>query len=163
LTEPAADAATRERLSACDIYVNPNGRLEKYLVVPAEFRTLDHTGDFFPLMTRWLELFSPYMDRDDFEPDPYYFWPDVCPVRQYVAPEETNWIALPYTTEGLSEGDWYLDLDAFVDAVGRGKSAAEKAEVRALIEQHVTFSYNPGGERHVYKYEFTDLPSGDGT
>jgi len=124
---------------------------------------LDHTGDFFPLMTRWLELFSPYMDRDDFEPDPYYFWPDVCPVRQYVAPEETNWIALPYTTEGLSEGDWYLDLDAFVDAVGRGKSAAEKAEVRALIEQHVTFSYNPGGERHVYKYEFTDLPSGDGT
>ena len=73
-----------------------------------------------------------------------------------------EWIPLPYGDEGLSEGDWYLDLDAFAELIGRGKSAAEKAEVRALIEQHVAFSYNPGGEQLVYKYAYTDLPGEDG-
>lgn len=78
-------------------------------------------------------------------------------------PADSDWIRLPYTADGLSDGDWYLDMDAFMDAIGRGKSDEEKAEVRALIEQHVVFSYNPGGEQCVYKYDFTDLPGEDGT
>ena len=85
-------------------------------------------------------------------------------------PDETQWIALPYGDKGLNDGDkglndgdWYLDMDAFMDAIGRGKSDEEKAEVRALIEQHVVFSYNPGGNQCVYRYAFTDLPGEDGT
>ena len=73
-----------------------------------------------------------------------------------------KWIALPYGDKGLNDGDWYLDMDAFMDAIGRGKSDEEKAEVRALIEQHVVFSYNPGGDQYVYKYAYTDLPGEDG-
>ena len=74
-----------------------------------------------------------------------------------------KWIALPYGDKGLNDGDWYLDMDAFMDAIGRGKSDEEKAEVRELIEQHVVFSYNPGGDQYVYKYAYTDLPGEDGT
>ena len=74
-----------------------------------------------------------------------------------------KWIALPYGDNGLKDGDWYLDLDAFVDAIGRGKTDEEKAEARAQIEQHVVFSYNPGGDQYVYKFEYTDLPGEDGT
>ncbi len=294
----AADAAVRERLEGCDIYVNPNGKLEKYLVVSAELQELEYTGEFYPLMTKWMELVGPYMGGDDYTPDPYYAWPEVCPVqqysdpdawlpiatstegladgdwyldkeayldayadgytayyvnevnsddypgnditpaeaavmrdqlradaaaqgdffpvnpfikpggqpfefkfdevyvdpdtgdtvsytlylprtddaagilyyqmfkagvKQYITPEDTNWIDLPYTTDGLSDGDWYLDMDAFMDAIGRGKSDEEKAEVRELIEQHVVFSYNPGGNQYVYKYAYTDLPGEDGT
>lgn len=74
-----------------------------------------------------------------------------------------KWIALPYGDKGLNDGDWYLDLDAFMDAIGRGKTDEEKAEARAQIEQHVVFSYNPGGDQYVYKFEYTDLPGEDGT
>lgn len=71
---------------------------------------------------------------------------------------ETRWIALRYGEDGCSDGDWYLDLDAFVDAVGRGKTEREKDEVRDLIRQHVTFKYNPGGRYFVYRFEYTALP-----
>ena len=69
-----------------------------------------------------------------------------------------TWITLPFTIDGLSDGDWYLDLDAFVDAIGRGKTDEEKAEVRDLIRRHVTFKYNPGGRYFVYRFEYTALP-----
>ena len=78
-------------------------------------------------------------------------------------PDDSAWLALPYGADGLEDGDWYLDIEAFVDMIGRGKSAREKAEVRALIEQHMQFSYYPGSEQCVYKYTFTDLPAEDGT
>ena len=80
----------------------------------------------------------------------------------FVAIDRINWITLPFTTDGLSDGDWYLDLDAFVDAVGRGKTEREKDEVRDLIRQHVTFKYNPGGRYFVYRFEYTALPVEDG-
>lgn len=73
-----------------------------------------------------------------------------------------TWITLPYSADGLRDGDWYLDLDAFVDAVGRGKTEKEKAEVRELLLQHVTFSYNPGGSAFVYRFDYDKLPVEDG-
>ena len=296
----AADDAIRERLEGCDIYVNPNGKLEKYLVVPADMRELEYTGEFYPLMTKWMEMVGPYTDRDDYTPNPYYAWPDVCPVQQYSDPntwlpiatstegladgdwyldkeayldayadgytayyvnevnsddypgnditpaeaavmrdqlradaaaqedffpvnpfikpggqpfefkfnevyvdpdtgdtvsytlylprtddaagilyyqmfkagvkqysdpvpqEVENWIALPYTTDGLSEGDWYLDTTAFMNLIGEGKTAEEKAAVLETIKQHVTFFYNPDGIQLVYKYIYTDLPDENG-
>ncbi len=75
---------------------------------------------------------------------------------------ETKWVTLRYGEDGCSDGDWYLDLDAFVDAVGRGKTEREKDEVRDLIRQHVTFKYNPGGRYFVYRFEYTALPVEDG-
>lgn len=73
-----------------------------------------------------------------------------------------TWITLPYSADGLQDGDWYLDLDAFVDAVGRGKTEEEKAEVRDLLLQHVTFRYNPGGNAYVYRFDYDRLPVEDG-
>ena len=73
-----------------------------------------------------------------------------------------TWITLPYSADGLQNGDWYLDLDAFVDAVGRGKTEEEKAEVRNLLLQHVTFRYNPGGNAFVYRFDYDKLPVEDG-
>ena len=80
----------------------------------------------------------------------------------FVAIDRIDWIELPYGDDGLQDGDWYLDLDAFVDAVGRGKTEREKDEVRDLIRQHVTFKYNPGGRYFVYRFEYTALPVEDG-
>ncbi len=75
---------------------------------------------------------------------------------------ETKWVTLRYGEDGCSDGDWYLDLDAFVDAVGRGKTEEEKAEVRDLLLQHVTFRYNPGGNAYVYRFDYDRLPVEDG-
>ncbi len=77
-------------------------------------------------------------------------------------PDDAQWIPLPYGDKGLQNGDWYLDVDAFMELIGRGKSPEEKAEARALLERHVVFSFNPGGGECLYKYDFTDLPSSDG-
>lgn len=74
----------------------------------------------------------------------------------------TSWVRLPYGSGGCNDGDWYLDLDAFVDAVGKGKSEEEKDEVRNLLLQHVTFRYNPGGRYFVYRFDYTNLPVEDG-
>ncbi len=158
----AADAETRAKLSESEIYYNPNGDLLQYKVITPDMQG-SNLGMFFPLMTNWVHLYADWYGDESYMPHPFYSWPEVCPVSQYIVPEKTEWIPLPYTTDGLSDGDWYLDLDAFMDMVGRGKSDEEKAEVRALIEQHVVFSYNPGGEQCIYKYEFTDLPAEDGT
>ena len=73
-----------------------------------------------------------------------------------------TWIKLPYSADGLQDGDWYLDLDAFVDAVGKGTSAEEKDKVRDLLLQHVTFRYNPGGNAFVYRFDYDKLPVEDG-
>ncbi|MBQ3895427.1 MAG: hypothetical protein II739_08875, partial [Clostridia bacterium] len=81
-------------------------------------------------------------------------------VKQYQEP--TYWVVLPYTTDGLSDGDWYLDTTTFMNIIGNGKTAAQKAEALAIIKQHVVFYYNHGGDQCVYKYEFTNLPLGDG-
>ena len=158
----AADAETRAKLSESEIFYNPNGDLLKYKVITPDLQE-SNLSMFFPLMTNWSNLYGEWSGDESYSPHPFYSWPEVCPVRQYIAPEETEWIRLPFTTDGLSDGDWYLDLDAFVDAIGRGKTDEEKAEARAQIEQHVVFSYNPGGDQYVYKFEYTGLPGEDGT
>ena len=71
----------------------------------------------------------------------------------------TEWKTLPYTTEGLSAGDWYLDTDEFIDLIGRGYSDEEKAEALETMRDHITFYYNPGGVRFVFRYDYTDLPT----
>ena len=86
-------------------------------------------------------------------------------VKQYSAPapqEEEHWVVLPYTADGLNEGDWYLDTTTFMNLIGEGKTAEEKAAVLETIKQHVTFFYNPDGIQLVYKYIYTDLPDENG-
>ena len=74
----------------------------------------------------------------------------------------TKWVALRYGEDGCSDGDWYLDLDAFVDAIGRDMGEKERDEVRDLLLRHVTFYYNEGGVRFVYRFDYTNLPVEDG-
>ncbi|MBQ5969068.1 MAG: leucine-rich repeat domain-containing protein [Clostridia bacterium] len=77
-------------------------------------------------------------------------------------PGGSSWITLPYGSDGLNEGDWYLDTTTFMNLIGRDKSAAEKAEALAVLKEHVVFYYNPVGTERVYKYEYTNLPVDDG-
>ena len=69
-----------------------------------------------------------------------------------------TWITLPYGTDGLQDGDWYLDLDLFVEAEGHDKTEAEKQELRNLLLQYVTFYYNPNGNYFVYRFDYNNLP-----
>ena len=73
-----------------------------------------------------------------------------------------DWKPLPLDTDGLNDGDYYLDTDAFMAIIGRGKTEEECAAVLEQIRQHVVFYYNPEGVKCVYKYEYTELPNGSG-
>ncbi len=74
-------------------------------------------------------------------------------------PDDAQWIPLPYGTDGLKDGDWYLDLDLFTEALGRDKTEDEKQAVRDLLLRHVRFFYYPDGVDCVYRYDYTDLPA----
>lgn len=132
-----------------ELYVNPHGTLYKYKVVMGEDTVYcprennAHNGN--NLLAAMLS--------------------DVLPgcVKQYHEDPEISWITLPYSSDGLSEGDWYLDTKAFIDIIGKGKSDEEKDEALALIRQHVVFFFNPDGGEYVFKYVYTNLPLSDGT
>ena len=69
-----------------------------------------------------------------------------------------DWKPLPLDTDGLNDGDYYLDTDAFMAIIGRDKTEEECAAVLEQIRQHVVFYYNPDGVNCVFKYEYTELP-----
>ena len=149
---PEKAAEMRQELTVdnvlTELYINPNGTLHKYKVVMGAdtvYCPLDYNpfnGD--KLLAAMLSGVLPG-----------------C-IKQYHEPE-ISWITLPYGSDGLSEGDWYLDAKAFIDLIGKGKSNEEKATALAIIRQHVVFFFNPDGDEYVYKYVYTDLPLSDGT
>ena len=158
LTPEKAAEMRQEVISALDsmfeFYVNPHGTLYKYKVIVKSEDQLSDTVCYAPLDS------NPYNSSSLMAAMFSKVLPD-C-VKQYHEPE-ISWIALPYGSEGLSEGDWYLDTKAFMDTIGKGKSDEEKAAALATMKQHVVFFFNPDGDEYVYKYVYTELPLGDGT
>ena len=80
----------------------------------------------------------------------------------YLKEAGERWVYLPYSTDGLSDGDLYFDAVAFINAIGKDKTAAERQAAYELLLQHVVFYYNPNGNALSIRYDYTDFPGEDG-
>ena len=155
----ALDDDTRARLEECDIYVNPNGTLLRYKVVPP--KTGDEDVDYFeyfPLMTRWMELFREGYPIYGTEIDPYWQWPEVCPIEQYTAaPDfgELHWVDLPTSPAGLSAGDYYVDFDAYIalqKEISHGTDPAAFDDLLAALNAG-RYAFDP--DKLVFREKYT--------
>lgn len=92
-------------LGNVEFYINPGSRLMEYKMV------FDNNAVYWPLMD---ENFGSYMN---------YFI-----VKTYN--DGYNWTLMPKSTEGLSDGDYYIDVQGYVDMLkdenGNPLSGAEK-------------------------------------
>ena len=77
---------------------------------------------------------------------------------RFVPLDDAYWVRLPYTTDGLADGDWYFDAETFVEIIGDGKTAAEKQEVLNNLLAHAAFYYYPDGELFLLRYDYNELP-----
>lgn len=141
-----------------ELYINPHGTLNKYKFI-SESDDPDSGGKFSTAYYCPLDCYK-HSDKTEWATFMNRLIPD-C-IKQYHEPE-ISWITLPYGSDGLSEGEWYLDTKAFIDIIGKGKNEEEKAAALATMKQHVAFFFNPDGDEYVYKYVYTELPLGDGT
>ena len=73
-----------------------------------------------------------------------------------------TWQPAATSTNGLADGDWYVDTAALIEAVGGDKTEAEKREAKELLETCFRFFVNPGGNLYQIRYEYADLPDGSG-
>ena len=94
-------------MQQAEFYVNPGSTLLEYKIVFAD-------------QTVYLPLMDEY----------YGSWLTVCPVKTYN--DGCNWTLMPKSTDGLNDGDYYIDVPGYVevmkDADGNFLSETEKQQ-----------------------------------